>query len=157
MLTYQCAGRASNRGQHLRSIAAGSAKNFGVDFRQFKAPTVLNISDSCLRMLSQVTFNREKWIAALMLDPETGLDPPDVKVRAAQGLLNGLCTVLECLDIATQESMPLRRSSKDTGFGRRSWRTSRSLDMIQTICSWRRTTGGFRFGIWRSVTDIFPG
>ncbi len=25
-------------------------------------------------MLSQVTFNREKWIAAMMLDPITGLD-----------------------------------------------------------------------------------
>ena len=26
------------------------------------------------------------WIAALMLDPETGLDPPGVKIRAAQGI-----------------------------------------------------------------------
>ena len=31
-------------------------------------------------------LNREKWIAALMLDPETGLDPPGVKLRAAQGI-----------------------------------------------------------------------
>ncbi|KAK0486020.1 phospholipid:diacylglycerol acyltransferase [Armillaria novae-zelandiae] len=37
-------------------------------------------------MLSQVTFNREKWIAAMMLDPITGLDPPGVKIRAAQGI-----------------------------------------------------------------------
>jgi len=37
-------------------------------------------------MLSQVTFNRDKWIAALMLDPITGLDPPGVKIRAAQGI-----------------------------------------------------------------------
>ena len=37
-------------------------------------------------MLSQVTFNKEKWINSLMLDPETGLDPPGVKVRAAQGI-----------------------------------------------------------------------
>ncbi|KAK0212623.1 phospholipid:diacylglycerol acyltransferase [Desarmillaria ectypa] len=37
-------------------------------------------------MLSQVTFNREKWIAAMMLDPITGLDPPDAKIRAAQGI-----------------------------------------------------------------------
>ncbi|KAI8992928.1 LACT-domain-containing protein [Trametes punicea] len=37
-------------------------------------------------MLSQVTFNRDKWIAALMLDPFTGLDPPGVKVRAAEGI-----------------------------------------------------------------------
>ena len=37
-------------------------------------------------MISQVTFNRDKWIAALMLDPVTGLDPPGVKVRAAEGI-----------------------------------------------------------------------
>jgi len=37
-------------------------------------------------MLSQVTFNKERWIAAMMLDPVTGLDPEDSKVRAAEGI-----------------------------------------------------------------------
>ncbi|KAL4079206.1 Lecithin:cholesterol/phospholipid:diacylglycerol acyltransferase [Scleroderma citrinum] len=37
-------------------------------------------------MISQVTFNREKWINAMMLDPDTGLDPPGVKIRAAEGM-----------------------------------------------------------------------
>ncbi|EKM80728.1 hypothetical protein AGABI1DRAFT_71227 [Agaricus bisporus var. burnettii JB137-S8] len=37
-------------------------------------------------MISQVTFNKEKWIAAMMLDPITGLDPPDAKIRAAEGM-----------------------------------------------------------------------
>ncbi|EGO00883.1 hypothetical protein SERLA73DRAFT_50487 [Serpula lacrymans var. lacrymans S7.3] len=37
-------------------------------------------------MISQVTFNRDKWISAMMLDPITGLDPPNVKVRAAEGI-----------------------------------------------------------------------
>jgi len=37
-------------------------------------------------MISQVTFNRDKWISALMLDPVTGLDPPGVKMRAAEGI-----------------------------------------------------------------------
>ncbi|KAH9859006.1 LACT-domain-containing protein [Lenzites betulinus] len=37
-------------------------------------------------MISQVTFNRDKWIAALMLDPVTGLDSPGAKVRAAEGI-----------------------------------------------------------------------
>src|SRR5262245_4392466 len=37
-------------------------------------------------MISQVTFNKDKWISAMMLDPITGLDPPGVKVRAAQGI-----------------------------------------------------------------------
>ncbi|KAG1865905.1 Lecithin:cholesterol acyltransferase-domain-containing protein [Suillus subalutaceus] len=37
-------------------------------------------------MVSQVIFNREKWISAMMLDPVTGLDPPGVKIRAAEGV-----------------------------------------------------------------------
>ncbi|KAF8178601.1 phospholipid/diacylglycerol acyltransferase [Mycena galopus ATCC 62051] len=37
-------------------------------------------------MLSQVTFNRDRWIAAMMLDPVTGLDPPGAKVRAGEGI-----------------------------------------------------------------------
>ncbi|THH18526.1 hypothetical protein EW146_g2475 [Bondarzewia mesenterica] len=37
-------------------------------------------------MISQVTFNREKWMSALLLDPITGIDPPGVKVRAAEGV-----------------------------------------------------------------------
>ncbi|KAJ7874819.1 phospholipid:diacylglycerol acyltransferase [Mycena olivaceomarginata] len=37
-------------------------------------------------MLSLVTFNRDKWISAMMLDPVTGLDPLGAKVRAAEGI-----------------------------------------------------------------------
>lgn len=37
-------------------------------------------------MISQVTFNKEKWISAMMLDPITGLDPPGAKIRAAEGI-----------------------------------------------------------------------
>ncbi|KAN0081174.1 Lecithin:cholesterol acyltransferase domain containing protein [Tylopilus felleus] len=37
-------------------------------------------------MLSQVVFNRDRWISAMMLDPDTGLDPPSAKVRAAEGI-----------------------------------------------------------------------
>ncbi|KAH7915076.1 Lecithin:cholesterol acyltransferase-domain-containing protein [Hygrophoropsis aurantiaca] len=37
-------------------------------------------------MISQVTFNRDKWISAMMLDPITGLDPPGAKIRAAEGI-----------------------------------------------------------------------
>jgi len=37
-------------------------------------------------MLSQVVFNRERWMAAMMLDPGTGLDTPGAKVRAAEGI-----------------------------------------------------------------------
>ncbi|KAJ8591326.1 Lecithin:cholesterol acyltransferase [Rhizopogon salebrosus TDB-379] len=37
-------------------------------------------------MVSQVAFNRDKWITAMMLDPITGLDPPGAKIRAAEGI-----------------------------------------------------------------------
>ncbi|EPS98702.1 hypothetical protein FOMPIDRAFT_60813 [Fomitopsis schrenkii] len=37
-------------------------------------------------MLWQVMFNKEKWMAAVMLDPVTGLDPPGAKVRSAEGI-----------------------------------------------------------------------
>ncbi|TFK46943.1 Lecithin:cholesterol acyltransferase [Heliocybe sulcata] len=37
-------------------------------------------------MVQQVTFNKEKWMASLMLDPVTGLDPAGAKVRAAEGI-----------------------------------------------------------------------
>ncbi|KAG9312062.1 Lecithin:cholesterol acyltransferase-domain-containing protein [Chiua virens] len=37
-------------------------------------------------MLSQVVFNRERWMTAMMLDPDTGLDSPGAKVRAAEGI-----------------------------------------------------------------------
>ena len=31
-------------------------------------------------------MDRERWLQALSIDLETGLDPPNFKVRAAQGL-----------------------------------------------------------------------
>ncbi|KDQ55163.1 hypothetical protein JAAARDRAFT_37689 [Jaapia argillacea MUCL 33604] len=37
-------------------------------------------------MIQQVTFNRERWMNTLMLDPISGLDPPGAKVRAAEGI-----------------------------------------------------------------------
>ncbi|KAH7883169.1 Lecithin:cholesterol acyltransferase-domain-containing protein [Phlebopus sp. FC_14] len=37
-------------------------------------------------MISQVTFNRDRWITAMMLDPDTGLDPSGAKIRAAEGI-----------------------------------------------------------------------
>jgi phospholipid:diacylglycerol acyltransferase len=39
-----------------------------------------------LNMFSQVTFNKDRWIAAMLLDPVTGLDSPGVKIRAAEGI-----------------------------------------------------------------------
>ena len=37
-------------------------------------------------MVAQVLLNKERWISAMMLDPITGLDPPEAKVRASEGI-----------------------------------------------------------------------
>ncbi|EIW70499.1 hypothetical protein TREMEDRAFT_68093 [Tremella mesenterica DSM 1558] len=39
-----------------------------------------------LSLIFAVVSNKERWLQALSIDPETGLDPPGYKVRAAQGL-----------------------------------------------------------------------
>ena len=41
-------------------------------------------------MMVRAIQDPERWMAALMLDPDTGLDPPGVKIRAAQGLYHHL-------------------------------------------------------------------
>ena len=41
-------------------------------------------------MMVRAIQDADKWMAALMLDPDTGLDPPGVKIRAAQGLYHRL-------------------------------------------------------------------
>lgn len=37
-------------------------------------------------MIRAVMTDKERWLEALSIDPETGLDPVGYKVRAAQGL-----------------------------------------------------------------------
>ncbi|ORX35684.1 Lecithin:cholesterol acyltransferase-domain-containing protein [Kockovaella imperatae] len=37
-------------------------------------------------MIRAVVTNKERWLQALSVDPDTGLDPPGFKIRAAQGL-----------------------------------------------------------------------
>lgn len=36
-------------------------------------------------MVSAIVTNKDRWIRAMSLDPETGLDPPGAKLRSAQG------------------------------------------------------------------------
>jgi phospholipid:diacylglycerol acyltransferase len=37
-------------------------------------------------MFRSVLLDKEVWTNHMKLDPITGLDPPDVKIRAAQGI-----------------------------------------------------------------------
>lgn len=53
--------------------------------RFVRISTIRKRNSHPVSMLSQVMFNREKWLNSIILDPVTGLDPPGVKVRAAQG------------------------------------------------------------------------
>ncbi|KAJ1918294.1 phospholipid:diacylglycerol acyltransferase [Mycoemilia scoparia] len=39
-----------------------------------------------MTMFKAMLLDKECWIRSIMLDPATGLDPPDIKLRAAQGL-----------------------------------------------------------------------
>ena len=87
--------------------------------------SIFKVHSSCpSSMLSQAMFNREKWMNAIILDPVTGLDPPGVKVRAAQGKLCINHSVSDLTLVLFQESMPPRRSFKGIGYGQRLLRTS---------------------------------
>ncbi|KAN0063168.1 phospholipid:diacylglycerol acyltransferase [Thecaphora frezii] len=37
-------------------------------------------------MMRTIVFEKDNWVRQLSLDPETGLDPPGIRVRAAEGL-----------------------------------------------------------------------
>lgn len=78
-------------------------------------------------MISQVTFNREKWIAAMMLDPVTGLDPPDVKIRAAEGI-DAASTFIQGYWIwsVTADSPFVIQASQHLPTGPKLWKTSLS-------------------------------
>ncbi|CAE6472572.1 unnamed protein product [Rhizoctonia solani] len=76
-------------------------------------------------MVRAVLTDRERWIAALMLDPETGLDPPGIKVRAAQGL-DAASTFMPGKDLATSLKRSFLTSwweTQDTGYAY-DWRLS---------------------------------
>lgn len=38
-------------------------------------------------MFRAVLLDKECWIETMRLDPDTGLDPPNFKLRSAQGLI----------------------------------------------------------------------
>ena len=114
-------------------------------------------------MISQVTFNRDKWMAALLLDPVTGLDPPGVKVRAAEGIdaasnfVRGywLWCVPACSDVVDESN--IMNLEPRLPIGRRLSRTLRSLGTIRTTCTLRRTIGVYPSLISRNVMDTFQG
>lgn len=39
-------------------------------------------------MIRSVLLDKESWTEHIMLDPETGLDPPGYKIRAVHGKMN---------------------------------------------------------------------
>lgn len=49
----------------------------------FKDFFYLNLT---VRMFKAIFADKDEWIRQISLDTETGLDPPGVKVRPAQGL-----------------------------------------------------------------------
>lgn len=49
-----------------------------------------------IAMFRSVLLDKETWTEHLKLDPITGLDPPDIKIRAAQGKLLIFCDYYSC-------------------------------------------------------------
>jgi phospholipid:diacylglycerol acyltransferase len=87
-------------------------------------------------MISQVTFNRDKWISAMMLDPITGLDPPDVKIRAAEGI-NAASSFIQGYWIwfVSGQAFCLFESLRIfMALGQKLWRTSPWSIMTRIIC-----------------------
>lgn len=41
-----------------------------------------------IAMIRSVLLDKESWTEHIMLDPETGLDPPGYKIRAVHGKMN---------------------------------------------------------------------
>jgi hypothetical protein len=87
-------------------------------------------------------MGRERWLQALSIDLQTGLDPPGFKVRAAQGL-----------DAAVRFPWHIKltcspSSFKDIGFGKRLSRTWLPLDMIPIQWIWLLMIG---------TSPSFPG
>ena len=82
-------------------------------------------------------ITRERWLQALSIDLQTGLDPPGFKVRAAQGL-----------DAAVRFSPYILLTSspnsfRDIGSGKRLSRTWLLLDMIPIQWIWLLMIGTF--------------
>ena len=114
-------------------------------------------------MISQVTFNRDKWMAAVLLDPVTGLDPPGVKVRAAEGIdaasnfVRGywLWCVPACSNVVDEPN--IMNVELSLTIGQRLWKTLQSLDTIRTTCTLRHMIGACPSSISRNAMDTFPG
>lgn len=85
------------------------------------------------QMLSQVTFNREKWLSSLLLHPVTGLDPEGVKVRASEGF-DAASSFIQGYWIWQVILAPCVASYTHNVSGRRSLRTS--LQSTTTRITW---------------------
>ena len=116
-------------------------------------------------MISQVTFNRDRWIAALMLDPVTGLDPPGVKVRAAEGIdaASSFVQGYWLWYVVIRRSSCIRSVSSNTDIqfdldtsGRRLLRTWPLLATTPITYTLHHMTGVCRSTTWRNATDISP-
>jgi hypothetical protein len=85
---------------------------------------------------------RERWLQALSIDLQTGLDPPGFKVRAAQGL-DAAVRSFECISLIGSPSL-----FKGIGSGKRLSRTWLLLDMIPIQWIWLLMIG---------TSPSFPG
>lgn len=89
-----------------------------------------------LRLAKSLTGCREKWLQALSIDPDTGLDPPGYKVRAAQGLDAASEFIQGALNFSKSGVSAQHIIPQDIGFGRRLWRILLLWTTIPTHLIW---------------------
>ena len=128
-------------------------------------------------MFRSVLLDKESWTQHVKLDPVTGLDPPGIKIRAAQGRVgcrhndgsNGLtilyfrswCSWLLCHRVRGEKNINGTLDTKflfliATGYGQESLKTWLLLDTTATICILQAMIGDSHFRISKSGTSTLP-
>lgn len=97
-------------------------------------------------MMRTIVFEKERWIRHISLDPDSGLDPPGIKVRASEGF-DGASHFVAGYWIWAKVSSGTaeERSSGSCECCSlcRSSRTWQCWDTTSTISGWQATTGGY--------------
>lgn len=77
-------------GEHLNVRESISVSVYG---EQWVSETYIHKGETkrlyiYIAMIRSVLLDKESWTEHIMLDPETGLDPPGYKIRAVHGKMN---------------------------------------------------------------------
>ena len=123
-------------------------------------------------MFRSVLLDKELWTEHLKLDPVTGLDPPGIKIRAAQGMVHNFLRfkyipklknigldaadyfVTGLVSIITKEDFILISISLVTGFGLKLLKILRTLVTTTITCILQVMIGDCLSQILKSEINI---